>query len=378
MMGTGEVVALTRELMALDTVDGSESAAQAVLAPLLEEAGFAVHSHEHAPGRATVVAEWRAAERELPPLCLSGHVDTVPLGAAPWQHDPYAGELDGDRLYGRGSSDMKGGVAAIVLAATAYARAAGHGGRAGLRLVLTAAEETGAWGARHVAPYLSSAGRSGPLLIAEPTANEVVHGHKGALWLQARTAGVTAHGSMPHLGENAVYKLARAVTRLEEYAFARAPHEVMGAPTLNVGTFEAGLNPNSVPDRAVASVDVRTVAGQDHAEVGAALARRVGPEVEWSPLLDLPPVWTSPDDGWVRSVAEVVRGVNPEASDVPRAATFFTDAAVLTPALGTVPTVICGPGEPGLAHATDEWCSVGRLEAAVEIYSGVIRGWCGG
>jgi succinyl-diaminopimelate desuccinylase len=295
-------------------------------------------------------------------LVLSGHVDTVPLGAVPWQHEPF-GELDGDRLYGRGSSDMKGGVAAI--AAAAIKVAAGKPKRAGLRLVLTAAEETGSLGARHVARSVSRspAVRSS----SRPTADAVVHGHKGALWLEAVATGVTAHGSMPSLGDNAIYKLARAVSRFEEYGFAAGAHPVMGSPTLNVGTSQGGLNTNSVPDRAVTTVDVRTIAGQDHGELAAALARAAGLELTLRPLIDLPPVWTDPAEERARSATEIVRAVTGQASE-PRAATYFTDASVLTPALGSVPTVICGPGEAELAHVTDEWCSLARLAESVEIF----------
>ncbi|WAL67613.1 M20 family metallopeptidase [Amycolatopsis cynarae] len=366
-----DVIALTRGLLALDTVGQAESTAWKLLAPPLEEAGFVVAVAEHEPGRGTLVADWRP-ELEVPPLCLSGHVDTVPLGAEPWRHDP-SGEIDGDRLYGRGSSDMKGGVAAIVTAAVALA--AGTPKRAGLRLVLTAAEETGSHGARYAAASLLDE-PSGPLVIAEPTGNAVFHGHKGALWLQALATGVTAHGSMPSLGDNAIYKLARAVSRFEEYRFGIAPHPVMGEPTLNVGTFSGGLNTNSVPDRAVATIDVRTVPGQDHAELTAALAAVAGAGVRLEPLVDLPPVWTDPEDEWARSAARIAGEVTGHPRES-RAAPYFTDASVLTPALGSVPTLICGPGEPEQAHVTDEWCSLDRLRESVEIFERLGAHWCG-
>ncbi|HVV10080.1 M20 family metallopeptidase [Amycolatopsis sp.] len=364
-----EVVALTRKLVGMDTVGKDETAALRTLAPLLEESGFVVAITEHEPGRGTLVADWHTG-LGVPPLCLSGHVDTVPLGAAAWQHAPF-GEVDGDRLYGRGTSDMKGGIAAIVTAATALAGKTPK--RAGLRLVLTAAEETGSQGARYVADSVLDA-PSGPLVIAEPTSNAVVHGHKGALWLEALATGVTAHGSMPELGENAIYKLASAVTALAGYRFEAGPHPVLGSPTLNVGTISGGLNTNSVPDRAVATVDVRTIAGQDHALVAGALSRVAG--LELRPIVDLPPVWTDPGDEWAASVTEIVRSVTGESGE-PRAATYFTDASVLTPALGSVPTLICGPGEASQAHVTDEWCALSRLAESAEIFSLICRDWCG-
>ncbi|WP_405970502.1 M20 family metallopeptidase [Streptomyces sp. NBC_00988] len=371
-----EVVDLTRRLIALNTVDRNESSAHAIVGPLLEAVGFTVHVFEYAPGRGTLVADW-ATRQNTPPLCLSGHLDTVPLGSQDWRHDPHTGEIDGDRLYGRGASDMKGGVAAIVLAAVRMATN-GHPRRAGVRIILTAAEETGALGARHLQATLRDR-RSGPLLIAEPTANAVVHGHKGALWLEARASGITAHSSTPHLGDNAVYKLARAVTSLETFAFpcADAPHPVMGTPTLNVGTFHGGLNPNSVPDQARATIDVRTVPGQRHPDVVDQLAQHTGPGITLTSLLDLPPVWTDPDDTWARETSGIASDVTGSTTNRPRAATYFTDAAILTPLLGSVPTLICGPGQPELAHVTDEWCSVTRLQESSIIYERIIQQWCG-
>jgi succinyl-diaminopimelate desuccinylase len=366
-----DVLDLTKRLVALDTVGHAENDALALLAPLLEEAGFAVDVVEHEPNRGTLIADWRT-DLEVPPLCLSGHVDTVPLGGVAWSHDPFRGETDGDRVYGRGTSDMKGGVAAIVLAATRVA--AGRSGRAGLRLVLTAAEETGSAGAHAAAARL--AGRpSGPLVITEPTGNAVAYGHKGALWLTARATGVTAHGSMPHLGDNAVTKLAAATLRLADYTFPDAPHPVMGGPTLNIGTFHGGLNTNSVPDRAEATVDVRTVTGQEHPTVLANLTACAGVALE--PLIDLPPVWTDPHGEWAASVAQAVQEITGARPTEPLVMTYFTDASVLTPAFGHVPTVICGPGEPAQAHVTDEWCSISKLEESVAILERLCRDWCG-
>ncbi|KID32369.1 acetylornithine deacetylase/succinyldiaminopimelate desuccinylase-like deacylase [Prauserella sp. Am3] len=380
-----DVLTLTRDLVAVNTIDAGENAALDVVAPLLSEAGFTVEVAEHEPGRGTLVAEWNTGH-DTPPLCLSGHVDTVPLGDADWSHDPFRAEPDGDRLYGRGTTDMKGGVAAIVCAAIGVATAA-HAPRAGLRLVLTAAEETGSHGARGALDVLD--GRpSGPLLIAEPTDNAVFHGHKGALWLAARATGVTAHGSMPHLGENAVYKLARAVRAFEEFTFSAQEHPAMGGPTLNVGTIRGGLNTNSVPDSAVATVDIRTVPGQDHATLTETLRARVGDDAALEALIDLPAVWTDPADEWADSVAAIAtdvtggpQGGGPQGGGVqdgaPRAATYFTDASVLTPALGGVPTVVCGPGKPALAHVTDEWVSIARLRESEEIIRRVAAAWCG-
>jgi succinyl-diaminopimelate desuccinylase len=149
----------------------------------------------------------------------------------------------------------------------------------------------------------------------------------------------------------------------------------MEQATLNVGTIRGGLNINSVPDEALIDIDIRTVPTVDHRALMAELARQLGPDVTLEPLIDLEPVYTAPDAPWMESVFEVmtsVLGTRP----VPRAATYFTDAAALNRAYGNPPTVILGPGEPQMAHQTDEYCLMERIEQAVPAYEEIIRRWC--
>src|SRR5207248_1017588 len=125
-------------------------------------------------------------------------------------------------------------------------------------------------------------GTAGAMIVGEPTCNVPVVGHKGALWLRAVTRGVTAHGSMPEKGVNAVVKAARAVLALAAWKFDVAPDPLLGHPTLNVGTFQGGLNVNSVPDQAVIGVDIRTIPAQRHAELRKRLQDALGAAVERS------------------------------------------------------------------------------------------------
>ena len=263
-------IELTRELVRFDTVNppGAERPAAERLAGLLERAGFAVELIPYGEGRAHNRAHRRTPDK--PPLGFTGHLDTVPLGARPWSVDPFAGEIADGKLYGRGSSDMKGGVAAFVAACLALAD----------RL---AATPGCCWSSRRARRRAAPAprpwskpegrlGQAGALVVAEPTGNRLLVGHKGALWLEAETTGMTAHGSMPEKGVNAVYKAARAVAALQAFDFDVARHEVLGAPTLNVGTIQGGLNINSVPDRALIGIDIRTIPAQDHAQIRERLA----------------------------------------------------------------------------------------------------------
>jgi succinyl-diaminopimelate desuccinylase len=368
-----DAVALTRELLAFDTISppGTERACARRLAAILEQAGFTVAEHEFAEGRTSLVARL-GGRADAAPLCFTGHIDTVPLGGRPWTRDPFAGETADGKLYGRGSSDMKSGVAAFVVAARRLASRLP--GTPGLVLVITAGEETGSLGAFHLAGHGGALGRAGAIVVAEPTDNRPFVGHKGALWLHARTRGVTAHGSMPERGVNAVYAAARAVLALERFAFD-VSHPVLGRPTLNVGTIAGGLNINSVPDAALIAIDIRTIPEQKHAAVTGALADHLGPDVTLTPIVDVEGVWTSPEDPWVQQVYDVVTpllGRRPEPAAVP----YFTDAAALTPAYGGAPTVILGPGELALAHQTDEYCLIERVEQAVEIFTELARRWC--
>lgn len=366
---------LTQGLLRFNTINppGAERALAQRVGGLLEEAGYAVRSYEFAPGRTSLVARL-GGDSGKPPLCFAGHIDTVPLGATPWKHDPFAGETADGKLYGRGSTDMKSGIAAFVIAARRLAK---HlRGTAGLVLVIVAGEETGCEGSHHLVGLEGALGTAGAIVVGEPTSNYPCIGHKGALWLHARTSGVTAHASMPERGVNAIYKAARAVTKLEAFSFDAVPHPNLGSPTLNVGTIHGGLNFNSVPDGATIGIDMRTTPAQPHEVLRARLSQYLGDEVTLTPSIDAQSIWTDPVDPWVQQIFDLttpVLGSRP----IPRAAPYFTDASELTPAFGNPPTVILGPGELELPHQTDEYCRIERIEQAVELYTEIARRWCG-
>lgn len=366
-------LSLTRELIRFETINppGRELDCLEHLAAILRAAGLTASLHPFGERRANLVAAL-GTDPSRSPLCFTGHVDTVPLGSAPWSRDPFAGEVADGRLFGRGASDMKSGVAAFVATACVLAPRLNGAGR--IVLVITGGEETGCEGAA----ALAQAGlleRAGALVVAEPTANAPVIGHKGALWLRAVATGVTAHGSMPHLGVNAAYKAGRALMKLDGFEFNAEPHPALGKPTLNVGAVRAGLNVNSVPDRAEIDIDIRTVPSLPHARAREHIAAELGPDIAVETLVDVGPVWTEPSDAWVQDVVSVAAEVTGAAGVAPATAPYFTDASVLKPALGDPPTVILGPGEPAMSHQTDEYCTVARIHEAADIYAGLIRRW---
>jgi len=366
-------VELTQDLVRFNTINppGAERACAERLAAILQGAGFAVELRPFGEGRAQVVARIGGASHKLP-IGFTGHLDTVPLGAQPWSVEPLGGAIVDGKLYGRGSSDMKSGVAAFIAACVGLADRLVA--TPGVVLIITAGEETGCSGADALVRDKPQLPPVGALVVAEPTGNRPLIGHKGALWLEAVTKGLTAHGSMPEKGVNAVYRAARAVTALEEFDFNVARH-VLGAPTLNVGTLNGGLNINSVPDRAIIGIDIRTIPSQSHAKIREELTSYLGTDVTLGTLLDAQSVWTDPSNAWIQSVMRNAREIA-RVDTALGGAPYFTDASVLTPALGSPPTAIIGPGELALAHQTDEYCLVSRVEQAAELYVRLIRDWC--
>jgi succinyl-diaminopimelate desuccinylase len=366
-------IELAADLIRFDTINppGHEEKCAKHLAGILTNAGFDCEMVLLDEGRPNLVARIGGSGVKKP-IGFTGHLDTVPLGAQPWSVPPHGGLIKEGRLWGRGASDMKSGVAAFVAAALLHAARLKE--TPGLVLYITAGEVTGSAGAFKLAQH-GIRGEVGALVVAEPTENRPFCGHKGALWLRATTRGVTAHGSMPDQGVNALYAAARAVGLLETFDFNVARHPVMGAPTLNVGTMRAGFNVNSVPDRADIEIDLRTLPGMRHERLREEIASYLGNGVEVVPLVDVESVWTDPTVPWIRQVFDIWTRVTGETTKI-EAAPYFTDASVLTPALGGVPTVILGPGPAHLAHQTDEWCECARIEEAVVIYERLIAQWC--
>lgn len=370
-------VVLTQELIRFNTINppGNEDQICDYLASLLELAGYECRKIEFAPRRTSLVAKIGACNSRTPSICFTGHVDVVPLGARAWKHEPFAGLIEDGKLYGRGSSDMKSGVAAFVVAAIEMAEVAMLG--AGVTMIITAGEETGCEGAFHVAAnkeILDFLGPAGCFVVAEPTANEPLLGHKGAYWLKAKTEGITAHGSMPERGENAFYKLAHAALTLESFTFDTPPHNLMGQGTLNVGTAKAGININSVPDAAEMTLDIRTVSGQSHAHIYGCLCKALGPSVQLDTIIDIEGVFTPANDPWMETVFEhcsKINGVRP----IEKTVSYFTDASALKLAIGNPPTVILGPGQPEMAHQTDEFCYVQKIDDATKLFANLIEDW---
>ncbi len=373
---------LTRDLLHYNTINppGMERDCARHLGRLLEAAGFEVKYHEFAESRTSVVATI-GGRQEKPPICFTGHIDIVPLGGAAWSRDPFAGETDGDRLYGRGSTDMKSGIAAFIVAAIKLAPHLKDS--PGITLVLTASEEVGCEGAKYLAQQ-KLLDRAGAIVVAEPTANYPYIGHKGLLWVEIETKGKTAHASMPEQGENAILKMGKVIDALERFDWKHHCgvdcHHVMGKPTMNIATVHGGMNTNSVPDSVRLTVDMRSVPGIDHVHLCHSIEHLIGPYGTLRKIVETPPLYSEPDE-WIESVFDAATPFV-DRRPTPQTIMFSTDGADLKrgyieSAGGSVPTVILGPGQPELAHQTDEWCSIARVDQSVELFERIMREWNG-
>ena len=319
MIDEQEIARLCSELVQFKSENppGDELAIAEYVAGLLRGFGLSVELIPHSATRASLVARLKG-RGGVPALVYCGPLDVVPADPEQWVHDPFGGQVVGNKLYGRGSSDMKGGVAAMIAAAKAVALSR-LSLRGDLILAFTAGEEVDAMGALAVArrPDLAPAQA---LLIAEPTDNDICVAEKGQFWLEISTYGTAAHGSMPHLGRNAIMMMVALLNELDRLESPHIPHPLLGSFTHSVDTIRGGVSTNIVPERCVATVDYRTVPGQNHhdllQQVEALVAdlaqRRDGFEAAVQILANLPPIATSAEEPEVQHFSDIVIVFNQE------------------------------------------------------------------
>lgn len=368
------LVQLTQDLVRLRTINppGDEAPAAEFVAQRLRRAGmFAeVVPHEEA-GRASVVGGLRGSGAR-PTLLFSGHLDTVPAGAN-WERDILSAEVADGKLWGLGSTDMKAGVAALLMAMEAV-QSTGVSLQGDLLFAGTAGEEVDSMGAKRLVEQ-QKLGAVGFMVIGEPTANRVFTAEKGVLWLEVKTRGQTAHGSMPHLGVNAIMHMTRLLQALEAAHIPYQVHPLLGKFTMNVATIAGGVKTNVVPDACHVTIDMRTVMGQDHQQILATVRQLIDRlcaadptfQAEVRAITERVPLDIPFDDPQVRAFVQVRDHLTGQASQ-PSAATYATDGSVFVPAY-QAPMVICGPGLPEKAHQPNEYVEIDKLIEAARIYT---------
>ena len=369
-----ELVEYCREMVRIKSVNppGDEMAMAEYVANVLKSIGLEVKLLKHSSSRASVLAILRGSG-QVPALLYSAHLDTVPLGAEQWIHEPFAAETLDGKIWGRGSADMKGGLAALLVMAKIMANS-GLSIKGDLIFAITAGEEVDSLGAKSVASY-PDLGPVQAIIVPEPSYNDIYIAEKGALWLEISTYGKTAHGSMPALGKNAVMMMVELIKGLENFFIPFESHAMLGGFSMSINTISGGIKTNVVPDRCVVSIDMRTVPGQDHHDIMArfqGLIKDLGkhdPDFKASIEItnDRPPIETSPKEPVVKMMVDIVADITGEIP-IPKGVNYYTDAATLAPAF-KAPMIICGPGHPGLAHQPNEYVEIEKLVQAAKIYT---------
>jgi acetylornithine deacetylase/succinyl-diaminopimelate desuccinylase family protein len=309
------------------------------------------------PGRPNILGRFPYRGKAKPRLLLAPHTDTVSV--AGMTIDPFSADLRDGKVWGRGATDTKGSMAAM-LVALRECRDILPGLSHEIWFAGLMGEEAGQQGAK----ALAAKEKFDFAIVGEPTQLQIVNTHKGAVWLTLRAHGRAAHGSMPQNGENAIEKVMdtlEALRRELRVDFASQWNETLGAPTFSIGTIQGGSKINIVPDLCEARVDIRTIPGQDLSPLLDSLAKRF-PGLEIGRRTSAP-LWTDP--------AHPLVGVLESCGARFAGAPWFCDAAVLS--AGGTPAVALGPGSIEQAHTADEWISVAELEAGVAFFKRLLQ-----
>jgi acetylornithine deacetylase len=379
----GDAVALTRELVRIDSRNPSlvpgapgEAAVARTLAEILGEWGFVVELQDAAPGRPNVVA--RTGSPGARSLMFNGHLDVV--GIEGMTHDAWGnGASDTQRIYGRGSSDMKSGIAAMCAAA---ARAA-DGALSGEILVTAVAdEEYESLGTRAL---IERGLRADAAIVCEPTRLAIMPAHLGFVWIDITTHGRAAHGSRWDLGVDAIRHAGLVLAEIDLIDADELPkrsHPLLGRPSIHASLIEGGMGMSTYPDKCTVRIERRTIPGETPADVRRELedacarvaARRPKFRADVTVTFSQEPSDVAVDAPIVRALGEVLGA----AGQVVRVEgmTAWTDAALLNAA--GIPAICFGPGDIGLAHAAEEYVLIDEIERATEILARLATHWCGG
>ncbi|HVL67708.1 MAG TPA: ArgE/DapE family deacylase [Vicinamibacterales bacterium] len=371
-------IELLEELVAIDSVNPSlvpgaagEERIAAAVAERMRALQLEVHVEEVVPGRPNVVGVLDTGVPG-PSLMFCGHLDTVGVEG---MVAPFTPVVADGRLYGRGSQDMKGGVAAMIDAARLVREARPRRGR--LLIAAVVDEEFASIGV----DALVQRWTADAAVVTEPTDLQVAVAHKGFAWVEIETTGRAAHGSRPREGRDAIVRMGRVLARLElldRELQARAPHPLLGTASLHASTVEGGREWSSYPDRCRLQMERRTVPGETDAtalaEVQGVLAGLREEDAEFTAVARVvfsrPPYEAPPAHELVGLLRDCATRY---ACEVPTIGmSFWTDAAVLGAA--GIPSVLFGPGGSGL-HSTEEYVHVAEVITCRDVLADLAERW---
>lgn len=382
------LVELASALVAVGTPNppGNEAAVAGILRDALAPWGPSWTEVEPAPGRVSLIARVPAPAGSgdeggrRPTLIVNGHTDVVPVVPERWQRDPFSPAVIEGRLYGRGTADMKGGVAAAICALSTL-EAAGQAPACDIVFQFVADEERG--GALGTRVLMESGLLQGDAcLVPEPTSLAICVAERGLLQGRIVIKGRPGHGSRPRDAVSAVEHAAQIVLALHAADFGDPDHPLLGRPSANMGTVHGGTAVNIVAEHAVVGFDRRLLPGTSRDEAVASIHRRlqaaglsgIAYEVEVDDFgegSEMPA--DDPFAELVRACVEDASGARPPTIGM----TFTTDARFVRNQ-GGIPSVVCGPGNVAQAHVIDEWVDISQLRQATAAYAELYRRFASG
>lgn len=366
----GSPSALLQDLIRIPSVNpdcapgqgaSGEKACAIRVGEFLEACGAEVTLEEVLPGRPNVIGRFPGAT-DKPGILLAPHLDTVSVQGM--SIDPFGGEIREGKIFGRGASDTKGTMAAMLWALHEMGRGISRLSRP-VTFVGLMGEEADQPGSKHFAAH--HGGEYEFAVVGEPTSLETVHAHKGCVWIEVSAAGRACHGSTPERGDNAIRKLLPVLGDLLSWLETRLSSfndPVLGAPTVSLGLIQGGSSPNIVPDECRATLDFRETPALHDAGGSRRLvedffaSRDSGQTFTLSVIGESCPLLTDPaTDGIIR-----LQSIGSKITTAP----WFCDAGRL--AEGGIPSVACGPGSIAQAHTRDEYLSIRDLEDGALFY----------
>ena len=372
------LISLTQRLIQFPTEDppGREIEMAQFVYETTQQMGMESLIDEFLPGRANVIARVKGGGSK-PGLVFSAHFDTMTIGTQPWSHPPFGGEVHDGKIYGRGTSDMKSGMAAMLVAAQKIMQS-GTPLSGDLILAFSAGESSNCIGAKRMLER-GDIDDAGAIIVSEPSSLRILIAETGTFWIKATATGVPGHtsGATGGLGtgSNAILKLVKLINQLQNFHFDVAPHPLLGQPTVSIGTIQGGTAVNQTPDHAALGLDVRFLPGMEADQMLADLQALAGPEIRFE-IIDLkPPVEIADDHPLVQLTATAVTA-RWGPVDPPGGVAYYSDAVFLSPALN-IPRVIIGPGELGFSGIVDEYVEIKKLVASAEIYQQIATDYLG-
>lgn len=382
-----EIIDLVLKLVSIEShkeCEAQESDVAKFINELMQQEGLASYTVEAAPGRLNVISEMKG-ETDAIGLMFNGHTDTIP--GFNMDHAPFEPYIQDGNIYGRGSVDMKGGIAAM-LAALLAAKRAGLKLKKGVMFAGVIDEEQCSKGTEYLIKETDI--RPETAVIGEPTKLEVAIAHKGMEWTEVTFTGRSGHGSRPYEGRNAIYAASEFISLLRSELIPEVEattFDLLGNGTLSVGVIQGGDDPNVIPDRCSVQFDRRYLPNEGldeiyakYQELASRAAEALGCECSVRSIdeavasLKNTPHSIDADDILVREALAAVELVTGK-SQQPVAFPAWSDGALLSNNIGTR-CIVLGPGNINQAHANTEYCSVQEIIDAVSIYFELIKRLC--